>query len=320
MQRDTIFFLITIALLVGSFGGFGYYHYQTTQGLRSDLAQASLRLERSVQDTRSDLQESVFVLDQKLDIKAQQLEQVDDQFHQRLIDQQKSITSVRTETQAGISQIQKTSEQLQEDLLTLNLQSKDFTIILDKIIDAVVAVRTNSGVGSGAIINSRGFIVTNKHVMAGATSAAVVTYYRKVHPVQLLAKSDKYDLALLKIGDADDRFTELDFEDDRNVRVGEKVAALGSPGGLDFTVTEGIVSALERETSDGVKFLQTDVSINPGNSGGPLINIQGKIVGINTMKKQDFEGIGFAIRGDQVEDFVQDAIQAYYAQQAQQQQ
>src|SRR3972149_710177 len=172
MQRDTIFFLITIALLVGSFGGFGYYHYQTTQGLRSDLAQASLRLERSVQDTRSDLQESVFVLDQKLDIKAQQLEQVDDQFHQRLIDQQKSITSVRTETQAGISQIQKTSEQLQEDLLTLNLQSKDFTIILDKIIDAVVAVRTNSGVGSGAIINSRGFIVTNKHVMEGATSAA----------------------------------------------------------------------------------------------------------------------------------------------------
>jgi len=311
MDHDKKYFLITIGLLILCFAGFGFYHHWTIQQLRIDITNADTQLRADLITTTAQLKGDLFVLDQKLDLKAQALEQVDEQFHNRLVGASQDIKDVRKESQLGISAISEKSDQLESDLLSINIQTKDFTVIISRVIDSVVAVRTDKGVGSGAIVNKRGFIVTNAHVIEGAGSAAVVLYDKSVHAVQLVAKSENFDLALLKIGDSDDTFPRFKFANDKDLRVGEKVAAMGSPGGLDFTVTEGIISALSRSNNQGADFLQTDVSINPGNSGGPLVNIEGKIVGINTMKKQGFEGVGFAIKADQVKEFVEDAISAY---------
>lgn len=311
MERDTIYFLVTVVLILGSVGGLAYYQNMTILDLRAQILQADANLNSEIQQNRALLENEIFVLDQKVDLRTHQLEQFDEEFNKRLVETNKEIIDTRKEARLGISDLAQKSEELQTDILSLNVQSADFSIIVNKIIDGVVAVRTDKSIGSGAVVDPRGFIVTNAHVMKDASSAAVVTYDKRVHPVALVAKDDDADLALLKIGTGGESFYRLKFASDRILRVGQKVAALGSPGGLDFSVTEGIVSALTRTNSKGVEFLQHDVSINPGNSGGPLVNIEGYIVGINTMKKEDFEGIGFAIKADQVEDFVDDSIRAW---------
>jgi len=311
MQRDTLYFTLSILVIILSIGGFAFYHHTTMLNLRSDMAAQNNALQTTLQNAKSALENELFVLDQKFNLKTIELEQVDQQFHERLVGTSKEIKTVRTESQLGILEIAEKSEELESDILSINVESQDLSVIISRVIDAVVSVRTDKSIGSGAIIDSRGYIVTNNHVMEGASSAAVVTYDKKVHSVQLLARSPELDLALLKISESQGQFPKFKFASDRLLRVGQRVAAMGSPGGLDFTVTEGIVSSLLRTNNQGTEFLQTDVSINPGNSGGPLINIEGHIVGINTMKKQGFEGIGFAIKADQVEDFVDDAIRAY---------
>ena len=107
----------------------------------------------------------------------------------------------------------------------------------------------------------------------------------------------------------------LAFGDSDELKVGEKVIAAGNPAGLDFTVTEGIVSAF-RTFSNNLDYIQTDVPINPGNSGGPLINTKGEIVGINNFKVGGFESLGFAIASDEVDTIVRSLINEYEANQA----
>ena len=112
-------------------------------------------------------------------------------------------------------------------------------------------------------------------------------------PATIVGTATSIDLAVLKI-DATVPF--LTFANDADVKVGEKVIAVGSPLGLSFSVTQGIISAVNRKIDGtGIGYVQTDVSINPGNSGGPLVNNQKKIIGINTLKISDTEGLGFAI-------------------------
>ena len=94
------------------------------------------------------------------------------------------------------------------------------------------------------------------------------------------------------------------------MRVGEKVIAVGNPGGLDFTVTQGIVSAVDRLDSKGNEYVQIDVPINPGNSGGPLINSDGRVIGVNTKKVSGFESLGFALEADLVRDIIDGVIEA----------
>ena len=150
--------------------------------------------------------------------------------------------------------------------------------------------------GSGFIINKDGYIVTNNHVVENADKIEVILKDEKEFDAEIVGRDVNTDLALIKIK-PDRDVPVLLFGDSDALKVGQWVVAIGSPFGLEHTVTAGIVSAKGRVIGSGPydDFIQTDASINPGNSGGPLINMQGKVVGINTAIIAGGSGIGFAI-------------------------
>ncbi len=150
--------------------------------------------------------------------------------------------------------------------------------------------------GSGFIIDPEGFIVTNNHVIEGADEIRVILKDEKEYEAEIVGRDPNTDLALIKIKPGKD-FPVMPLGDSDALRVGQWVVAIGSPFGLEQTVTAGIVSAKGRVIGSGPydDFIQTDASINPGNSGGPLLNMRGEVVGINTAIIASGQGIGFAI-------------------------
>lgn len=150
--------------------------------------------------------------------------------------------------------------------------------------------------GSGFIIDREGHIVTNNHVIENATKIKVKLKNGKEFDADIIGSDPSTDIALIKIKSGDD-FPVIPLGDSNSLQVGQWVVAIGSPFGLEQTVTAGIISAKGRVIGSGPydNFLQTDASINPGNSGGPLIDMQGKVVGINTAIVASGQGIGFAI-------------------------
>jgi len=152
------------------------------------------------------------------------------------------------------------------------------------------------GLGSGFIIDKAGYIVTNNHVVDGADSIKVILKDETEYNAEVIGRDPVTDIALIKI-EAKHDLPPVPLGSSDNLKVGEWVTAIGSPFGLQYTVTAGIVSAKGRVIGSGPydDFIQTDASINPGNSGGPLINMQGQVVGINTMIIAGGQGIGFAI-------------------------
>ena len=152
------------------------------------------------------------------------------------------------------------------------------------------------GLGSGFIIDKAGYIVTNNHVVDGADSIKVILKDETEYPAKVIGRDPVTDIALIKI-ETKGNLPTVPLGSSDNLKVGEWVAAIGSPFGLQYTVTAGIVSAKGRAIGSGPydDFIQTDASINPGNSGGPLINMQGEVVGINTLIIARGQGIGFAI-------------------------
>ncbi len=150
--------------------------------------------------------------------------------------------------------------------------------------------------GSGFIIDRKGYIVTNNHVVENADQIKVKLANEKEFDAKIVGRDPKTDLALIKIAASSD-LVPLKIGDSDALKVGTWVVAIGSPFGLEQTVTAGIVSAKGRIIGSGPydDFIQTDASINPGNSGGPLINMKGEVVGINTAIIASGQGIGFAI-------------------------
>jgi serine protease Do len=177
--------------------------------------------------------------------------------------------------------------------------------------EAVVQVRTPGGLGSGFFINDDGYLITNFHVIEGDTQIGVEVYHekngqleRKVYKqVRILAMNKFQDLALLKVEDKDaSKFVSVPVGDSDALSVGERVFAIGSPLGLERTVTEGIVSTKTRQFQ-GELYIQTTAQINPGNSGGPLFNMRGEVIGVTNMKVFG-EGLGFAIPVENVRHFL----------------
>ena len=156
--------------------------------------------------------------------------------------------------------------------------------------------RKQQGVGSGFIMSKEGYILTNNHVVEDADQIKVKLAGGKEFDGKIVGRDPKTDLALIKI-DAASELQPLKLGNSDDLKVGNWVVAVGSPFGLEQTVTAGIVSAKGRVIGSGPydNFIQTDASINPGNSGGPLINLQGEVVGINTAIIASGQGIGFAI-------------------------
>lgn len=158
---------------------------------------------------------------------------------------------------------------------------------------------TQQGVGSGFIISPDGYILTNEHVIHGASEIQVsVVGYDKPFPARVTGSDYDLDLAILKI-DPPQSLPVLKLGDSEAMRVGDWVVAIGNPYGLDHTVTVGVISAKGRpiniEDRHYENLLQTDAAINPGNSGGPLLNLKGEVIGINTAVSTQAQGIGFAI-------------------------
>ena len=215
-----------------------------------------------------------------------------------------------------IDEIEKQSDiklnELKEEISTIQVESSDFSAIIDDVVKSVVSVGTNRGQGSGAVIDDRGFMVTNYHVVEGASIIRVLTYDGKVYDAALIGYNDVADVAVIK---ANAELQSLRFGDSDDVKVGERVIALGNPAGLSFTVTEGIVSAVHRTGPNGLNiYIQTDVPINPGNSGGPLVNANSRIIGLNNFKIGGFEGLGFAIESNAVKQVADDIISQYLSQ------
>ncbi len=224
------------------------------------------------------------------------------------------ITALQADTQTKLNELTDSIMQNENQLKTLGSQigsidqdisklkastSSDFSGIIEKSIKSVVTIRTDVSQGSGFIIADGGYVVTNAHVMEGAKAANIITYDGKNHAVTQIGKNTIMDIALLKI--EENGYSPLELANSNNVQVGEKVIAIGNPLGLQFSVSEGIVSAVHREGENGLNvYTQTDASLNPGNSGGPLIDINGEVIGINNFKISGSENIGFALESNSI--------------------
>jgi serine protease Do len=173
------------------------------------------------------------------------------------------------------------------------------------------------GAGSGFIIDPQGQIVTNHHVVADADRIEVRLHDGREFDAKLIASDPNTDVALIQINTANERLPSIAFGDAQRLRVGDWVLALGNPLGFDFTVTAGIVSAKGRGRFTGNQmalesFIQTDAAINPGNSGGPLVDLTGRVVGVNTLIAgggSRFVGYGFAVPADLVQRVITDLKQ-----------
>jgi S1-C subfamily serine protease len=169
-------------------------------------------------------------------------------------------------------------------------------------------MRVPRGTGSGFIWDEQGHVVTNLHVVQGATEAQVSLADRRSYPATLVGASPEHDLAVLRIEVPDGMPPPLPIGTSGDLRVGQSVLAIGNPFGLDHTLTTGVVSALDRSIDNEVggdieHLIQTDAAINPGNSGGPLIDSAGRLIGINTAiysPSGAYAGIGFAVPVDTI--------------------
>src|SRR5216683_120176 len=188
--------------------------------------------------------------------------------------------------------------------------------VVAKVRPSVVQINVTSQqgakLGSGVIIDSRGYIVTNNHVITGGQTIVVEIFNGSTLPAQIVGTAPSDDLAVLKVNSSRVKLAVATIGDSSKLKVGQDVLAIGNPLGITQTVTSGIVSALDRNVSEGPNgalipnAIQTDAPINPGNSGGALVDLQGNLVGIPTLTAIDPEfntpanGVGFAIPSNRV--------------------
>jgi putative serine protease PepD len=184
--------------------------------------------------------------------------------------------------------------------------------------------QTQQAQGSGFVYDSNGRIITNQHVVDGATSISVRFWNGKTYKAELVGSDPSTDLAVIKVDAPASLLTPLTLADSSTVAVGDNVVAIGSPFGLENTVTSGIVSALHRQMTSPNNFsiddsIQTDAAINHGNSGGPLLNAEGQVIGVNAQIESDSggnDGVGFAIPSNTVKSIVSELISTGKAQHA----
>jgi S1-C subfamily serine protease len=232
---------------------------------------------------------------------------------------QQSLDDARQRNQASINEISKEVSQqknelnrnlaqqessFQKQLDTIKASGQDFSEVIEKTIRGVVSIGTDKASATGFVVSSDGYIITNDHVIAGNQYIKVLTYDGQLYDASLIGRDQINDIAVLKVTPSKS-LDYVEMADSNDVQVGQKVIAIGNPLGLSFTVTEGIVSSTKRKGPNGLEeYIQTDVTLNPGNSGGPLINSQGKVIGINNFKVGGAEGLGFALQSNSIIDVV----------------
>ena len=326
ISKVTLFSVLIVIIL-----GLISFNYYNTTTLENQLTAMGIRLQQAeddyntkIESLQSTLNNNVQNLHQNIksvDSKAESIKEdvketkdkAEEQFDflQTMITNQQEQNKEKIEGLQGMISDVEEQNNLQLTELKTQLEnidvSADFTGIVDDVIGSVVSVIAGNVQGSGAIISSDGYIVTNYHVVSGGSNIKVLTYEGQLYDASFVGAETNTDLAVLKINV--NNVQKLDFGNSNNVKVGEKAIALGNPGGFDFSVTEGIVSAVHRKGPNGLSiYTQTDVPVNPGNSGGPLVNKEGKIIGINNFKITGFESLAFAIESNTVKDVVDQII------------
>lgn len=311
--RNIILIILLVIVLTGSLVYYFNYNIKIArQDYETKLSALNQQITLNLQTLQKSLETNIGILGSNL---SSQIGLVDTSLQNFKSQNQQQINTLSN----LIDQIEQQSniklDELKNELKDIRIKSADFSAIVNDVLQSVVSVKTNVGQGSGAIIDAKGYIVTNLHVISGASTVKAATYSDKTYDVKVLVGYDEAaDIAVLKI-DASG-LKALNFGNSNEVKVGEKVIAAGNPAGLAFTVTEGIVSAF-RTGQNNIKYIQTDVPINPGNSGGPLINTKGEIIGINNFKVGGFEGLGFAISSNDVRSAVNEIINEYESKQNQ---
>ncbi len=209
------------------------------------------------------------------------------------------LTNSLLDIESSLEETKSTLEKNKQELIELKASaSSDFSGIIEEAIKSVVTVRTDVSQGTGFIITDDGYIVTNAHILSGGSEVYVLDYEQNKKTTQFIGYDQDLDIALLKISG---NYNALEFGNSDDVVIGEKVIAIGNPLGLQFSVSEGIVSGINRPGPTGLEaYIQTDAALNPGNSGGPLINKKGKVIGINNFKVSDGESLGFALESDYI--------------------
>jgi S1-C subfamily serine protease len=234
-----------------------------------------------------------YSLDQEYQIKFTQLDNQNIALSASINSLSEQLGLTTSELKSSIEGVESDLASTSESLAELSAVSGDFSGIIEDAVKGVVSVLTNDGQGSGVVYSDDGYIVTNHHVIQNANEISVLFSDGRIVNAVFLGADTINDVALLKVEMTG--LDELDF-DESEVRIGEKVIAMGNPLGLSFSVTEGIVSAKGRIIKEGgAGLIQIDAPVNPGNSGGPLLNTQGDVVGIVNAKLQGYEGLGFAI-------------------------
>jgi S1-C subfamily serine protease len=232
------------------------------------------------------------------------------------------VKVTQTETQSKLSGLTENLIETQQSVNILNESiesqlknikastSEDFSGIIDNSLESVVTIITDVEQGTGFIISSDGFIVTNAHVLSGARGVYILDYKQNKYSTELIGYNTTFDIALLKISG---NYTSLELGNSKDVQIGEKVIAIGNPLGLQFSVSEGIVSAVDRAGENNINaYIQTDAALNPGNSGGPLINKEGEVIGINNFKVGGGENLGFALESNYIKEIVNQISQQEY--------
>tara|TARA_Y100000310_G_C20597364_1_gene771199 strand:- start:363 stop:1235 length:873 start_codon:yes stop_codon:yes gene_type:complete len=282
MEKSNLLLSVIVVILVVQIG-FIVYQNDSIKSLDDEVASLDVAVDSLAQElglTKTELQD-------KIDDSAAQ--------------SQKDISKLTAD-------VIKTQEDLEEQLDEVKSSvSDDFSNVIEDTINAVVSVKTDVSQGSGFIITSEGYVVTNYHVIEDASAMSIVPYQDSIKAVTIIGYNSEKDVALLKISGS---YNYLELGNSNNLDVGEKVIAMGNPFGLSFSVTEGIISALDRSGPAGNEaYIQTDVPLNPGNSGGPLVSKSGKVIGINNFKIGDAESLGFALESNEVVDIINEISQ-----------
>jgi len=279
-------------------------NYKTTQ---TNIAQIDVQLTQKIENVDNALGKTIdeykLQNEQKFTVVDQKITQSQQESQEKIFSLEGQLKDVQNKSETAVTQ-------LKESISNIQIESKDFSAIIDDVVETVVTLKTDKGLGSGVIISQKGYLVTNQHVVDRISKLGIYTADGNVYAGRLIAEDVDKDIAILQIV-SEKEFNYLKFEDSDKINVGEKVIAVGNPSGLAFSVSEGIISSTNRVDNNGVPLFQIDAAINPGNSGGPLVTINKKIAGINTLKLTGTEGLGFAIQGDVVKQFAENAIEKY---------
>ncbi|MBW2996843.1 trypsin-like peptidase domain-containing protein [Candidatus Woesearchaeota archaeon] len=318
------FLYVNIAIIIFFGGLFGYMTYdynakmnalaadqeEQMNELGADMASQIDSLSSQVTEQTQSLDSEIGVLQNRMENINSDLGASLQNYNYQSMNRDNALSrSIQAISSKSMTEIMGFSEQLE----TFREASVDFSQVIPKSIKAVVTIGKKgagyfSTTGSGVVINSNGYIVTNYHVLDDLGQIAVKMHDGTDYSATIVGKNEEYDVALIKLITEKNTFDYLEWADSEEVVVGDHVIAVGNPVGFESTVTEGIISNTRRLiTGNGeIYYLQTDVAINAGNSGGPLIDKDGKVVGIATLKysRAGFEGLSFALRSNDVQGIV----------------